>query len=63
MFFLSIFSVLEITDYPYVVYKAFLKYLYTDRLDLMPEEAIGTSLAYDNLPSKSVTSLLPGKNM
>ncbi|XP_059161859.1 RCC1 and BTB domain-containing protein 1-like [Physella acuta] len=32
---------IEITQYPYVVYKAFLKYLYTDDVDLPPDEAIG----------------------
>jgi len=31
----------EIAQYPYIVYKAFLKYLYTDHVDLLPEEAIG----------------------
>lgn len=34
-------QVIEISQYTYTVYKAFLKYLYTDRVDLKPEEAIG----------------------
>ncbi|KAH3708324.1 RCC1 and BTB domain-containing protein 1-like isoform X2 [Dreissena polymorpha] len=34
-------DVVEITQYPFIVYKAFLKYLYTDQLDLLPEDAIG----------------------
>ncbi|XP_071085052.1 RCC1 and BTB domain-containing protein 1-like isoform X1 [Haliotis cracherodii] len=32
---------IEITQYPYSVYRAFLQYLYTDQVDLIPEEAIG----------------------
>ncbi|KAK3601331.1 hypothetical protein CHS0354_011933 [Potamilus streckersoni] len=32
---------IEISNYSYVVYKAFLQYLYTDRVDLPPDEAIG----------------------
>ncbi|KAK0066591.1 RCC1 and BTB domain-containing protein 1 [Biomphalaria pfeifferi] len=32
---------IEITQYSYPVYKAFLKYLYTDDVDLSPDEAIG----------------------
>ncbi|ESO96017.1 hypothetical protein LOTGIDRAFT_214601 [Lottia gigantea] len=32
---------IEITQYSYVVYKAFLQYLYTDNVDLRPEDAIG----------------------
>lgn len=34
-------DIVEISQYPYSVYKAFLKYLYTDRVDLLPDEAIG----------------------
>ena len=34
-------SCIEITQYPYAVYKAFLSYLYTDTVNLRPEEAIG----------------------
>ena len=34
-------SCIEITQYPYAVYKAFLHYLYTDTVNLRPEEAIG----------------------
>ncbi|CAG5128531.1 unnamed protein product [Candidula unifasciata] len=32
---------IEITQYPYTVYRAFLRYLYTDDVDLQPDEAIG----------------------
>nr|KAG5699291.1 hypothetical protein BaRGS_000493 [Batillaria attramentaria] len=32
---------IEISQYPFTVYKAFLQYLYTDTVDLKPEEAIG----------------------
>ena len=38
------FSVVEISQYPFTVYKAFLKYLYTDHVDLLPDEAIGKLL-------------------
>ncbi|KAH9370610.1 hypothetical protein HPB48_010727 [Haemaphysalis longicornis] len=31
----------DVTTFPYAVYKAFLEYLYTDRVDLPPEDAIG----------------------
>lgn len=34
-------DVIEITQYTYNVYKAFLKYLYTDIVELPPEDAIG----------------------
>ncbi|XP_070173563.1 RCC1 and BTB domain-containing protein 1-like isoform X3 [Littorina saxatilis] len=32
---------IEINQYPFTVYRAFLQYLYTDCVDLRPEEAIG----------------------
>ncbi|KAK6194794.1 hypothetical protein SNE40_000350 [Patella caerulea] len=32
---------IQITQYSFVVYKAFLQYLYTDSVDLRPEDAIG----------------------
>ena len=35
------FSTIEITQFPYSVYRAFLQYLYTDTVDLPPEDAIG----------------------
>ena len=34
-------SCIEISQYSFPVYKAFLQYLYTDSVDLRPEEAIG----------------------
>ncbi|CAL1532706.1 unnamed protein product [Lymnaea stagnalis] len=34
-------ELIEITDYPYAVYRAFLRYLYTDEVDLTPDESIG----------------------
>jgi len=43
-----LFRVIEISQYTYTVYKAFLKYLYTDRVDLKPEEAIGMYINYYN---------------
>ena len=36
-----IFSVIEIPHYNYAVYRAFLQYLYSDKVDLPPEDAIG----------------------
>ncbi|XP_037292041.2 RCC1 and BTB domain-containing protein 1-like isoform X1 [Rhipicephalus microplus] len=32
---------IDVTTFPYAVYKAFLQYLYTDEVDLPPEDAIG----------------------
>ena len=34
-------SVIEIPQFSYVVYKAFLNYLYCDEVNLIPEDAIG----------------------
>ena len=34
------FSTIEINHYSYAVYRAFLNYLYTDRIDLPPEDAV-----------------------
>ncbi|XP_031564705.1 RCC1 and BTB domain-containing protein 1-like [Actinia tenebrosa] len=34
-------DVIEITQFSFVVYEAFLKYLYTDKVELIPEDAIG----------------------
>jgi len=39
---LHFYSVIEILHYSYPVYYAFLRYLYTDQLELPPEDAIGT---------------------
>ena len=36
-------EVIEIDQFSYPVYRAFLQYLYTDTVDLPPEDAIGTS--------------------
>ena len=38
-------EVIEIEQFSYAVYRAFLHYLYTDAVDLPPEDAIGTSRA------------------
>lgn len=38
-------EVIEIDQFSYPVYRAFLQYLYTDAVDLPPEDAIGTSAA------------------
>ncbi|KAL1430111.1 hypothetical protein MTO96_015585 [Rhipicephalus appendiculatus] len=35
------FPQVDVTTFPYAVYKAFLQYLYTDEVDLPPEDAIG----------------------
>lgn len=32
---------IEINEFSYLVYRAFLEYLYTDTINLPPEEAIG----------------------
>ncbi len=34
-------STIEIPHYTYAVYRAFLQYLYTDKVELPPEDAIG----------------------
>ena len=39
-------SVIEIPHYNYGVYRAFLEFLYTDKVDLPPEDAIGKLLPY-----------------
>ena len=41
MFFSLSFSVIEVTQFSYPVYRAFLQYLYTDHVHLQPEDAIG----------------------
>ena len=38
------FSEIKITTYSYAVYHAFLRYLYSDKVELPPEEAIGKCL-------------------
>lgn len=40
-FYLPHCSSIEIVQYPFAVYRAFLQYLYTDNVELKPEEAIG----------------------
>jgi hypothetical protein len=35
------YSVLEMDEFSYVVYHAFLQYLYTDEVNLPPESALG----------------------
>ena len=41
IFFSPSFSVIEVTQFSYPVYRAFLQYLYTDHVHLQPEDAIG----------------------
>lgn len=42
-------EVIEIDQFSYPVYRAFLEYLYTDSVDLPPEDAIGSnSLLWPN---------------
>ena len=36
-----IYSEIEIDEFSYITYKAYLQYLYTDRVDMSPEEAVG----------------------
>lgn len=36
---------IEIHQFSYLVYRAFLEYLYTDTINLPPEDAIGKSFA------------------
>lgn len=38
------YSSIEVSQFSYAVYKAFLQYLYTDQVNLKPEEAIGTCI-------------------
>lgn len=38
-------EVIEIDQFSYPVYRAFLEYLYTDSVDLPPEDAIGSTWA------------------
>lgn len=45
IFFSLSFSVIEVTQFSYCVYRAFLQYLYTDHVHLQPEDAIGEYLA------------------
>ena len=45
IFFPPCFSVIEVTQFSYPVYRAFLQYLYTDHVHLQPEDAIGEYLA------------------
>ena len=45
IFFSPSFSVIEVTQFSYPVYRAFLQYLYTDHVHLQPEDAIGEYLA------------------
>lgn len=44
-------EVIEIDQFSYPVYRAFLEYLYTDSVDLPPEDAIG--IAYAPIISES----------
>lgn len=34
-------SEIEVDEFSYITYKAYLQYLYTDRVDMSPEEAVG----------------------
>ena len=36
-----VYSEIEIDEFSYITYKAYLQYLYTDRVDMSPEEAVG----------------------
>lgn len=36
-------EVIDVDQFSYPVYRAFLEYLYTDNIDLPPEDAIGSS--------------------
>ena len=35
------YSEIEVDEFSYITYKAYLQYLYTDRVDMSPEEAVG----------------------
>lgn len=39
-------DVIEISQFSYPVYHSFLKFLYTDQVELPPEEAIGEDYLY-----------------
>lgn len=55
-------AVIEIDQFSYPVYRSFLEFLYTDHVDLPPEDAIGQDLTdsafpYACLPNRSLLSL------
>ena len=52
---------IEVTQFSYPVYYAFLKYLYTDHVHLEPEDAIGK--LNDNLANSSDCSKTETKEM
>lgn len=50
-YFFFCFSTLEHEQFSYEVYKSFLKYLYTDEVDLPPENALGNKKRKKNKPT------------
>ena len=46
-------SEIEIDEFSYNTYKAYLQYLYTDRVDMSPEEAVGKSVSESYIASKA----------
>lgn len=43
-------DIVEMSEFSYPVYRAFLEYLYTDSISLSPEEAVGNS--YQTFPDR-----------
>lgn len=44
-------EVIEIDQFSYPVYRSFLEFLYTDSVDLPPEDAIGAFILGKNIPA------------
>lgn len=40
---------IEVSQFSYLVYRAFLEYLYTDTINLPPEDAIGKHLCHQHV--------------
>lgn len=47
---------IEVSQFSYLVYRAFLEYLYTDTINLPPEDAIGKHLCHQHVEINARTS-------
>lgn len=54
-------EVIEIDQFSYPVYRAFLEYLYTDNVDLPPEDAIGSGGALAKIMEGEMTNKMSWK--
>lgn len=45
---------IEVHQFSYLVYRAFLEYLYTDTINLPPEDAIGKQMCHSPLHTDSI---------